>query len=105
MILLCSLSASFISFRNIILYSHAIFIIEDVYDALYSKKMTTYLVRFEAHVVGFVVHGDYGRGELKFNLSKQVCNYCKKRGHIKKDYYKLKNKGNLSANQKGRYFT
>lgn len=28
--------------------------------------------------------------------------YCKKRGHIKNDYYKLQNKERLAANQNGK---
>lgn len=40
--------------------------------------------------------------KLKSNFSNQICNYCKKNFHIKKDCYKLQIKEKLDANQKER---
>lgn len=89
LILLCSLPISLSSFRDTILYGRDTLTIEEVYDALFSKEKMKHLV-FEARDgEGLVAHGGSRRGKSKLKSSNQICNYCKKNEHLKKDCYKL----------------
>lgn len=103
LILLCSLPASYSSFRDTILYSRDTLTIEDAYDALFSKEKMKHLVGATTSSDGdaLVSHGDRRRGRPKVNFSNVYCFYCKKKGHVKRDCDKLQAKGNLVANNRG----
>lgn len=99
LILWCSLLALFTLFRDMILYSRNTLTIEDIYDALFIKEKKKHLVGSEARDgESIVVNGHHGKGSLKSNFTNQVCFYCKKRWHIRRDSNKLYNKGNLATN-------
>lgn len=102
LIILCSLPASFFSFRDRILYSRDTFTIQEVYDNLFSKEKMKHMVSEARDGEGHVVHGGSGRSRSKSKFKNQICNFCKKRGHIKKDCYKLQNKVRLAANRNGK---
>ena len=90
--LLCSLPNSYATFRDTILYSRDTLTLNEVYEALFSKEKMKQLI------VGSKVHGDIlfvrGRPQEKsfgeewrkrsksMNFNK-ICNYYKKKGHIK----------------------
>ncbi|CAI9765006.1 unnamed protein product [Fraxinus pennsylvanica] len=99
LILLCLLPTSFSSLRDTILYSHDTFTIEEVYDALYSKEKMKHLVSEAIDGKGLVDRGGSRRGRSKSKFSNQICNYCKKKGHLKKDCYKLLNKERMAASR------
>ena len=106
MILLCSLPSSYSTFRDIIFYSRDTLNLEEVYDALFSKeKMKQLVVGSETQAEGLVIRGrtqerNYsgdGRGRSKSNNNEKMCRYCKKKGHIKLECYKLQNKNKRAA--------
>lgn len=68
----------------------------------YFQKRMKRLVRFEAHGESLFYHGGYGRDILESNFNNQICNQFKKRGHIKKNCYKLQSKEKLTTNHKGK---
>ncbi|KAG8474857.1 hypothetical protein CXB51_031589 [Gossypium anomalum] len=119
LILLCSLPPSYPTFRDTILYSRESLTVDEVYDSLTSyDKMKHLVVQGE----GLIVHGrqdrnaddDRGRtqernlrgkskGRSKSSNRGKTCNFCKKKGHIKSECYKLQNKIKMeAANQKGK---
>ena len=89
LILLCSLSASYSTFRDTILYSHDTLILDEVYDTLFSKEKIDkqllgnsknqgddLLIRGKTHD-----RNSDGRGKnrSKFRNKEKTCNYCKKK--------------------------
>ena len=108
-LLLCSLPPSFKHFRETLLYGRDSISIEDVKSSLFSKEL------MDRDLTGGssegVSEGLVARGrsqERTFEKKKEerrsksrnkskVCNYCKKKGHIKIDCYKLKNKQKREA--------
>ncbi|KAG8472574.1 hypothetical protein CXB51_034372 [Gossypium anomalum] len=123
LILLCSLPPSYSTFRDTILYSRESLTVDEVYDSLTSyDKMKHLVVKPDSQGEGLIVRGrqdrntddDRGRtqernhrgkskGRSKSSNRGKTCNFCKKKGHIKSECYKLQNKiKREAANQKGR---
>ena len=110
LILLCSLPSSYSMFRDTILYSRDTLTIDEVYDAIASFKKMKYLtIRSESQGEGLVVcgrtqersSGNISKGRSKSKNKDKICNYCKKKGHIKSECYKLQNKNKrASENQR-----
>lgn len=55
LILLCSLSPSYVTFRDTIFYNRDTLTIDEVYNALYFNKKMKHLVKSKTHVEGFVI--------------------------------------------------
>ncbi|KAG8473502.1 hypothetical protein CXB51_035665 [Gossypium anomalum] len=123
LILLCSLPPSYSTFRDTILYSRESLTVDEVYDSLTSyDKMKHLVVKPDSQGEGLIVRGrqdrnaddDRGRtqernhrgkskGRSKSSNRGKTCNFCKKKGHIKFECYKLQNKiKREAANQKGK---
>ncbi|KAG8478984.1 hypothetical protein CXB51_028893 [Gossypium anomalum] len=123
LILLCSLPPSYSTFRDTILYSCESLTVDEVYDSLTSyNKMKHLLVTPDSQGESLIAHGrqdqnadnDRGRtqewnprskskGRSKFSNRGKTCNFCKKKGYIKYECYKLQNKIKREAvNQKGK---
>ncbi|KAG8499189.1 hypothetical protein CXB51_005621 [Gossypium anomalum] len=123
LILLCSLPPSYSTFRDTILYSRESLTVDEVYDFLTSyDKMKHLVVKPDSQGEGLIVRGrqdrntddDRGRtqernhrgkskGRSKSSNRGKTCNFCKKKGHIKSECYKLQNKiKREAANQKGK---
>ncbi|KAG8475264.1 hypothetical protein CXB51_032125 [Gossypium anomalum] len=123
LILLCSLPPSYSTFRDTILYSRESLTVDEVYDSLTSyDKMKHLVVKPDSQGEGLIVRGrqdrntddDRGRtqernhrgksnGRSKSSNRGKTCNFCKKKGHIKSECYKLQNKiKREAANQKGK---
>ncbi|KAG8488863.1 hypothetical protein CXB51_016741 [Gossypium anomalum] len=123
LILLCSLPPSYSTFRDTILYSRESLTVDEVYDSLTSyDKMKHLVVKPDSQGEGLIVRGrqdrntddDHGRtqernhhgkskGRSKSSNRGKTCNFCKEKGHIKSECYKLQNKiKREAANQKGK---
>ncbi|KAG8501467.1 hypothetical protein CXB51_003773 [Gossypium anomalum] len=123
LILLCSLPPSYSTFRDTILYSRESLTVDEVYDSLTSyDKMKHLVVKPNSQGEGLIIRGrqdrnvddDRGRtqernhrgkskGRSKSSNRGKTCNFCKKKGHIKSECYKLQNKiKREAANQKGK---
>ncbi|KAG8472304.1 hypothetical protein CXB51_034358 [Gossypium anomalum] len=123
LILLCSLPPYYSTFRDTILYSRESLTVDEVYDSLTSyDKMKHLVVKPDSQGEGLIVRGrqdrntddDRGRtqernhrgkskGRSKSSNRGKTCNFCKKKGHIKSECYKLQNKiKGEAANQKGK---
>ncbi|KAG8482828.1 hypothetical protein CXB51_024043 [Gossypium anomalum] len=123
LILLCYLPPSYSTFRDTILYSCESLIVDEVYDSLTSYDKIKYLVvKPESQGDGLIIRGrqdrnaddDHSRiqernprgkskGRSKSSNTGKTCNFCKKKGHIKSECYKLQNKiKREAANQKGK---
>ena len=101
LILLCSLPISYVTYRDMILYSRNTLTLNEVYDTLfYKEKMKQLIIRPEAQGDSMFVCGrsqekNYGEEQRKRSKSRnsnKICNYCKKKGHIKKGCFKLHNR-------------
>jgi len=102
LILLCCLPTSYSTFRDTILYSRDTLTLAKVYDALFSKEkidkqlLGTSENQGESLLIRRRTHdrNSSGRGKnrSKFRNKEKVCNYYKKKRHIKKECYKLQNK-------------
>ncbi|KAG8490688.1 hypothetical protein CXB51_013811 [Gossypium anomalum] len=111
------------TFRDTILYSRESLRVDKVYDSLTSyDKMKHLVVKLDYQGEGLIVRerqdrnadDDRGRtqernprgkskGRSKSSNRGKTCNFCKKKGHIKSECYKLKNKiKREAANQKGK---
>ncbi|KAF3680130.1 hypothetical protein FXO38_02446 [Capsicum annuum] len=107
LILLCSLPASYTTFRDTILFSCDTLTIDEVYDTLFSKEKMKHLVNgFETQGDGLIIRGERTRernsGDDDRNRSKskkrnKTYNYCKKKGHIKSECWKLQNREKREA--------
>ncbi|KAG8473150.1 hypothetical protein CXB51_035082 [Gossypium anomalum] len=123
LILLCSLPPSYSTFKDTILYSRESLIVDEVYDSLTSyDKMKHLMVKPDFQGESLITHGrqdrnadnDHGRtqewnpcgkskGRSKSSNRGKTYNFCKKKGHIKSECYKLQNKiKRETANQKGK---
>ncbi|KAG8481214.1 hypothetical protein CXB51_025952 [Gossypium anomalum] len=123
LILLCSLPLCLIQPLETILYSRESLTVDEVYDSLTSyDKMKHLVVKPDSQREGLIVRGrqdrntddDRGRtqernhrgkskGRSKSSNRGKTCNFCKKKGHIKSECYKLQNKiKREAANQKGK---
>ncbi|KAG8498600.1 hypothetical protein CXB51_004852 [Gossypium anomalum] len=123
LILLCSLPPSYLTFRDTILYSRESLTVDEVYDSLtLYDKMKHLVVKPDSQGEGLIVRGrqdqnaddDHGRTQERNHRGKsegrskslnrgKTCNFCKKKGHIKSECYKLQNKiKREAANQKGK---
>ncbi|KAG8473091.1 hypothetical protein CXB51_035032 [Gossypium anomalum] len=123
LILLCSLPPSYSTFRDTILYSRESLIVDKVYDSLTSyDKMKHLVVKPDSQGESLIARGrqdrntdnDRGRtqernprgkskGRSKCSNRRKTCNFCKKKGYIKSECYKLQNKIKSEAsNQKGK---
>ncbi|KAG8480131.1 hypothetical protein CXB51_025349 [Gossypium anomalum] len=123
LILLCSLPPSYSTFRDTILYSRESLTVDEVYDSLtLYDKMKHLVVKPDSQGEGLIVRGrqdwntddDRGRtqernhrgkskGRSKSSNRGKTCNFCKKKGYIKSECYKLQNKiKREDANQKGK---
>ncbi|KAG8492194.1 hypothetical protein CXB51_009888 [Gossypium anomalum] len=122
LILLCSLPLSYSTFRDMILYSRES-LFDKVYDSLTSyDKMKHLVVKLDSQRESLIARrrqdrnadNDRGRtqewnphgkskGRSKSSNRGKTCNFCKKKGHIKSECYKLQNKiKKEAANQKGK---
>ncbi|KAG8481033.1 hypothetical protein CXB51_025775 [Gossypium anomalum] len=123
LILLCSLPPSYSTFRDTILYIRESLTVDEVYDSLTSyDKMKHLVVKPDSQGEGLIVRGRQDRnadddrdrtqernhrgkskGRSKSSNRGKTCNFCKKKGHIKSECYKLQNKiKREAANQKGK---
>ncbi|KAG8485080.1 hypothetical protein CXB51_021402 [Gossypium anomalum] len=123
LILLCSLPPSYSTFRDTILYSRESLIFDEVYDSLtLYDKMKYLLVKHDSQEEGLIIRGRQDRnadddrrriqesnphskskGRSKSSNRGKTYNFCKKKGHIKSEFYKLQNKIKREAtNQKGK---
>ncbi|KAG8498902.1 hypothetical protein CXB51_005261 [Gossypium anomalum] len=123
LILLCSLPPSYSTFRDTILYSRESLTVDEVYDSLTSyDKMKHLVVKPDSQGEGLIVrerqdrntdddrgrtqernHRGKSKGRSKSSNRGKTCNFCKKKGHIKSECYKLQNKiKREAANQKGK---
>ncbi|KAG8500272.1 hypothetical protein CXB51_004359 [Gossypium anomalum] len=121
LILLCSLPPSYSTFRDTILYSRESLTVDKVYDSLTSyDKMKHLVVKPNSQGEGLIVckrqdrNADDDRGKThernlrgkskgrsKSSNRGKTCNFCKKKGHIKSECYKIQNKiKREAANQK-----
>ncbi|KAF3643363.1 hypothetical protein FXO38_20632 [Capsicum annuum] len=107
LILLCSLPTSYTTFRDIILYNCDNLTIDEVYDALFSKEKMKHLMNgSETQGYGLIIpeertrernsEGD-DRNRSKSKNRNKTCNQCKKKGHIKFEYWKLQNREKRKA--------
>jgi hypothetical protein len=109
MVLLCSLPNSYKGFKETILHSRDSLTLEDVKNNLLIKSdidLDSSKAIGHENVGLFIDRGrekernqNYDRSRSKSKHRNLICNYCKKKGHIKADCFKLKNK--QKANQKG----
>ncbi|KAG8485659.1 hypothetical protein CXB51_018846 [Gossypium anomalum] len=89
LILLCSLPPSCSTFKDMILYSRESLTVDEVYDSLTSTQERN--------------SRDKSKVRSKSSNRGKTCNFCKKKGHIKSEFYKLQNKiKREAANQKGK---
>ncbi|KAG8480615.1 hypothetical protein CXB51_024767 [Gossypium anomalum] len=123
LILLCSLPPSYSTFRDTVLYSRESLTVDKVYDSLTSyDKMKHLVVKPDSQEKGLIVrerqdrntdddrgrtqernHRGKSKGRSKSSNRGKTCNFCKKKGHIKSECYKLQNKiKREAANQKGK---
>ncbi|KAG8493126.1 hypothetical protein CXB51_010660 [Gossypium anomalum] len=90
LILICLLPPSYSTFRDMILNNRESLTVDEVYDSLTSKTQ-------ERNPRG------KSKGRSKSSNRGKTCNFCKKKGHIKSECYKLQNKIKREAmNQKGK---
>ena len=86
LMLLCSLPNSDANFRDTILYSRDTLTLNEVYGALFSKEKNS---------------SEKQRKRSKSMNFNKICNYCMKKGHIKKECFKLQNKEKKFENKQG----
>ena len=98
LMLLCSLPNLYATFRDTILYSRDTLTLNEVYEDLFSKeKMKQLIVELEAQGDSLFVHGlpqekNFGEEQRKRSKSRnsnKICNYWRKKGHVKKECFKL----------------
>ena len=107
---LCLLPNSYVTFKDTILYSPDTLTLNEVYEALFSKeKMKQLIVELEAHGDSLFVCGrpqkknfcEEQRKSSKSRNSNKICHYCKKKGYIKKECFKLQNREKKFRNKQG----
>jgi len=87
-VLLCSLPPSYSAFRDSISYGKSAITLEEVKSALFSKELMDKELSARSSSGQMEALSTSGR----FKHKDLICNYCKKKGHIKANCYKLKNK-------------
>lgn len=105
LILLCSLPISYSNIRDTILYSRDTLTLNEVYEALYSKKKMKQMVSTDgsssSQAEGLSVRGrskekgsrgKKGRSKSRGKGKDKTCRYCHKDGHEISECYKLQNK-------------
>ncbi|KAL5763988.1 hypothetical protein ACOSP7_016342 [Xanthoceras sorbifolium] len=105
LMLLRSLPPSYKHFRDTLIYSRQTLKLEDVKAALFSKELIDKELgtsRNDSPAEGLLVRGrtpdkssssnQRSRSRSKSRHGNLTCNYCKKKGHIKSECFKLKNK-------------
>ncbi|KAL5740548.1 hypothetical protein ACOSQ2_029728 [Xanthoceras sorbifolium] len=105
LMLLRSLPPSYKHFRDTLIYSRQTLKLEDVKAALFSKELIDKELgtsRNDSPAEGLLVRGrtpdkssssnQRSRSRSKSRHRNLTCNYCKKKGHIKSECFKLKNK-------------
>ena len=115
LILLCSMPSSYAIFRDTILYSRDTLTLDEVYDVLFSnEKMKQLVVGSESQAEGLFVRGRpqerfsgdehrvRSKSKNESRNAEKTCNYCKKKGHIKTECYKLQNKKKRMAGKQGK---
>ena len=109
LILLCLLPASYVTFRDTILYSRDTLTLNEVYEDLFSKeKIKQVVIGPKAQEDSLFACGrpqEKNSGEEQRKMSKsrnfnKFCNYCKKKGHIK-ECFKMQNRENKFGNKQG----
>ena len=110
-LLLCSLPQSFKYFRDTMIYGKESVSYDSIKSALKSKEQIDRDITGEtsrSQAEGLFVRGrsenrDFEKGKSKGRSKSRhknlICNYCKKKGHIKADCYKLKNKEKSKVEQ------
>ena len=110
LMLVCLLPNSYATFRDTILYSRDTLTLNEVYQSLLSKeKMKRLIVGPQAHEDSLFVRGrpqekNYGEEQRKRSKSRnsnKICKYCKKKGYIKKECFKLHDKEKKFENKQG----
>ncbi|KAG6433809.1 hypothetical protein SASPL_105426 [Salvia splendens] len=109
-LLLCSLPPSLKHFRDTMIYGKDTISYSSVKSALKSKEQIDRDITGESssgQAEGLFVRGrpeskdfeNRSKGKSKSKHANKKCNYCKKKGHIKADCFKLKNKEKNNINQ------
>ncbi|KAG8498286.1 hypothetical protein CXB51_006980 [Gossypium anomalum] len=123
LILLCSLPPSYSTFRDTILYDRESLTVDEVYDSLTSyDKIKHLVIKPDSQGESLITCGrqdrntdndrgrthernprDKSKGRSKSSNRGKTCNFCKKKGHIKSECYKLQNMiKREAANKKGK---
>ncbi|KAG8478507.1 hypothetical protein CXB51_028390 [Gossypium anomalum] len=102
LILLCSLPPSYSTFKNTILYSRESLTV-DKRENLISRGRQDRNADNDRGRTQERNPRDKSKGRSKSSNRGKTCNFCKKKGHIKSECYKLQNKiKREAANQKGK---
>jgi hypothetical protein len=115
LLLLCTLPTSYKGFRDMMIYGREKITLEDVKSNLQAKTHIDGEITHEKGHTGSGLFVDRGRSSDRSDRSSKnskhrsksrgkynpniICNYCKKKGHIKAECFKLKNKH--SADNRG----
>jgi 5'-3' exoribonuclease 2 len=91
-ILLCSLSSSYSSFRERFLYEKDTVTVNDIKSALNSKNLVDRSVTGSVNERSGEALVVKGAGSSKSKNRDKTCFYCKRKGHIKEDCWRWKNK-------------
>ncbi|KAJ9548963.1 hypothetical protein OSB04_021506 [Centaurea solstitialis] len=98
--LLTSLPDSYSHFRDTIMYSRDTLVLDDVIVALDSKDKMKQIANVTKAAEGLSVRGRHterdfqspGRSKSKPKVKRKFCSFCKKKGHVIDECYKLQNK-------------
>ena len=120
LMLLCSLPSSYTNFRDIILYSCDTVTLNEVYEALNSKKKMKLMVPHDgsssSQAEGLSVrgrtkeknsnNGNRGKSKNRYrgqsqSRDKKYCRYCRRDGHDISECFKLQNKEKRKGNKQG----
>ncbi|KAG8473056.1 hypothetical protein CXB51_034969 [Gossypium anomalum] len=102
LILLCSLPLSYLTFRAAILYSRESLTVDEGESFIACGRQDQNTDNDRGRIQEWNPRGKF-KGRSKFSNRGKTCNFCKKKGHIKSECYKLQNKIKREAtNQKGK---
>ncbi|KAG8490262.1 hypothetical protein CXB51_016090 [Gossypium anomalum] len=102
LILLCSLPPSYSTFRDTILYSRESLTVDEG-ESLNARGRQDQNANNDRRRTQERSHRGKFKGRSKSSNRGKTCNFCKKKGHIKSECYKLQNKiKREAANQKGK---
>ncbi|KAG8482553.1 hypothetical protein CXB51_024224 [Gossypium anomalum] len=100
LILLCSLAPSYSTFKDTILYSRESFTIDEGESLIARERQDRNTDNDRGRIQEQNPHGK-SKGRSKSSNRGKTCNFCKKKGHIKSECYKLQSKiKREAANQK-----